>query len=250
MKINPQEEFSFNLAIGERTAANGYQEANIIKDGTFVKGTGGGVCQVSTTLYNALLLAGVDITEVHKHSLAVSYVPLAFDAMVSWGYSDLKFVNNTDVPIFLLSSADGDTVKFTVYGDTLQEGEEIKRRADFVGTIPHTGDKVVPDVNGEYSDKIMFKGEYIRIKYPQEGYESNAYLQYYKDGVLQEEKLIRHEKYAPQEGLVYEGTEDLPQGMTLPKNTVSIIPPQTQSVKDKSVADNSIVTKNPVIYNP
>lgn len=248
--VQPGEEFSFNGIVGERTPENGYKEANVIQDGMFVKGAGGGVCQVSTTLYNALIRAGVNVSEVHKHSLAVSYVPLAFDAMVSWGSSDLKFINDTNLPIFIKGYCDGEKVTFEVYGDTKQANENIVARAEYVGAIPHPGDKVVVDEAGEYADKIMFKGEYLRIKYPQEGYESKAYLDYYRDGVKVDEKLIRHEKYQPQEGLVIEGAEDLPEGMTLPKNNVSIIPPQSSTSTDKTTAESNITTKNPTIYNP
>lgn len=249
-RLDPQEEFSFNLVVGERTKENGFMEANIISDGKFVKGIGGGVCQVSTTLYNAVLLSGLKVTEVNKHSLPVSYVPLAFDAMVSWGYSDLKFVNNSELPVFVVGYEDGNDVTFEIYGATLEDNETIKTRAEFIGTIPHQGDQIIPDTNGEYSDKILFKGEYLRIKYPQEGYHSKAYLQYYVDGELQKEELIRDERYEPQQGIVYEGVEDLPEGMTLPNNTVSIIPPQTDVIKDNNTAIQNINIKNPTNFNP
>ena len=81
--IKPNENFSFNETLGQRSLEKGYKQANIIKDGEFVKGIGGGICQVSSTLYNALLLANIDVTEVHKHSLPVSYVKPGLDAMVS-----------------------------------------------------------------------------------------------------------------------------------------------------------------------
>lgn len=249
-RVEPGVEFSFNEAIGERTASNGYKEANIILDGKFVKGVGGGVCQASTTLYNALLLSGVEVTEAKKHSLPISYVPLAFDAMVSWGFSDLKFKNTSSLPVFIQAVADGAKLTFNIYGATLEDNQQIKTRAEFIGTIPHPGDKIVVDENGQYSDKIIFKGEYFREKYPQEGYHSKAYLQYFKDGQMVDEKLIRNERYEPQAGIVYEGAEDLPEGMTLPNNTVSIIAPQKGSIKDKAQAETNISVKNPTIFNP
>ena len=76
-------EFSFNYTVGERTERRGYKKAKIIVGGEFVDGVGGGVCQVSTTLYNAVLLAGLKIIECHPHSLPVSYVAPSFDAMVN-----------------------------------------------------------------------------------------------------------------------------------------------------------------------
>ena len=99
--LSPGESFSFNSRVGARTEANGFKKAKIIEDGRFVYGTGGGVCQVSTTLYNAALLAGLKVTEYHPHSLSVNYVRPSRDAMVSGSYSDLKFCNTTNCPVYI-----------------------------------------------------------------------------------------------------------------------------------------------------
>ncbi|MBO5884521.1 MAG: VanW family protein, partial [Clostridia bacterium] len=101
MVIKPQQEVSFNQTTGSRTEENGYKKANIILNGVYVEGTGGGVCQASTTLYNAILNADLEVLEVNKHTLPASYVWLAFDAMVSEGYADLRFKNNTDNNIYI-----------------------------------------------------------------------------------------------------------------------------------------------------
>jgi vancomycin resistance protein YoaR len=91
---------SFNSVVGKRTTERGFEEAKIIQGGEFVPGVGGGVCQASTTLFNALLTAGVKIDKSHNHSLLVSYVPIGRDAMVSSG-ADLKFTNNTGGTIYI-----------------------------------------------------------------------------------------------------------------------------------------------------
>ena len=107
------------------------------------------------------------------------------------------------------------------------------------------------DTSGEYSNKVTFKGEYLRLKYPHEGYEANAYLQRYSvDGELLEEKLIRHEIYEPQEGIIIEGIEDIYDGITLPKNDVKFIPPQTSSSTNKNNVSNVISGNNNEKYNP
>ncbi len=222
--INPNEEFSFNEALGKRSEDKGYKQANIIKDGAFVKGVGGGVCQVSTTLYNALLLANIDVTEVHKHSLPVSYVKPALDAMVSWDSADLKFKNTTDLPIFILTNCDGRTLTFSIYGDTKSPNLEIKTTSEITKKIPHKGDKIIQDIDGLYSDKVMFKGEFYRTKYPKDGYEANAYLEYYIDGKFSHKKQIRHSSYDQQQGIVYEGCDILPEGMSLPKDKYTELP--------------------------
>ena len=82
--IPPGEEFSFNRTVGERSYARGYRDALIINNGLFEPGLGGGICQVSSTIYNAALLAGMEITERHNHALAVAYVPLSRDATFLW----------------------------------------------------------------------------------------------------------------------------------------------------------------------
>lgn len=215
-EIKPGQIFSFNEAIGKRCPENGYKEANIIKDGQFVKGVGGGVCQVSTTLYNALLLANIRPIEVHKHSLPVSYVKPGLDAMVSWSTADLKFKNTTNLPIFITSHFNDSNLTFCIYGNTKDNNTKIKTVSQIIKTIPHKGDKILPDVEGKYADKIMFKGEFIREKAPKDGYIAHAYIDTYKNDILVSHELIREVMYEPQLGIVYEGTEDLPEGMTLP----------------------------------
>ena len=178
MIVQAGEEVSFNTITGSRTAENGYKKANVILNGVYVEGTGGGVCQASTTLYNALILSDLEILEVNPHSLPPSYVPLAFDAMVSEGYSDLIFKNSTEKPIYIRTYGDDNTVGVEIYGQPFPEGLKIVRKAEFVGVLNHPGDRIVKDTEKQYTDKVTYEGEYLRLKYPQEGYHSKAYLQY------------------------------------------------------------------------
>ena len=137
-----------------------------------------------------------------------------------------------------------------IYGTPLGEGEEIKTRSEFIKVIPHGGDQVVPDTNGEFSKYVLYKGEYYREKYPKEGYESKAYVQYFKDGELVSEKEIRHDFYQSQNGIVIEGTEELGEGMTLPKNDVKLIKPQTESKVTTENIQKKIETEKPPEFNP
>lgn len=114
--IKPGEEFSFNRTVGPRTAAAGYQEAIIIEDGRFVPGLGGGVCQVSSTLYNVVLLAGLQVTERHPHALPVSYVPPGKDATIAWASLDFKFKNSSGGYLLLKSSVGSGSVTINLYG--------------------------------------------------------------------------------------------------------------------------------------
>lgn len=224
--IEPGQVVSFNEQTGPRTSENGYKNANIIFAGSYVSGMAGGVCQASTTLYNALLLADIEILQANHHSLPASYVPLSFDAMVSEGYADLIFKNNLETPIYIKSYCTEDKAIVEIYGQPFEEGVTIKTRAELIKVLPHSGDNIIRDNAGEYSNKVLYQGEYYRLKYPQEGYESKGYLQYIKDGEVIEEKEIRHDHYTPQNGIIIEGTAVLEDGMSLPDNNVKYISPQ------------------------
>ncbi|MGG3470279.1 VanW family protein [Neobacillus pocheonensis] len=99
--IGAQDSFSYNTTVGPSDAAHGYQKAPEIQEGKLVEGYGGGICQTSSTLYNAIDQLGVSYIEKHHHSLHVGYVPEGRDATVSYGGKDFRFKNTTDVPIIL-----------------------------------------------------------------------------------------------------------------------------------------------------
>ncbi|MCI9253057.1 MAG: VanW family protein, partial [Lachnospiraceae bacterium] len=113
--IQPGDSFSFNHTILPRTAANGYVEANVIVNKKYVPGTGGGICQVSSTLYAAMLTAGLPATERHPHSLNVGYIPEGMDATISGNALDLRFTNIFDDPIQIQASADQGTLTISIY---------------------------------------------------------------------------------------------------------------------------------------
>lgn len=119
IKIMPKKEFSFNETLGKRTREKGYKKAPIIiktkKGPKKSYGLGGGICQISTTLYNAALTADLDITERHPHSKSVGYVEKGKDATVVYGGADLKFVNNRSNPIVIKASITGGKVTVKLY---------------------------------------------------------------------------------------------------------------------------------------
>lgn len=115
--IKPGEEFSFNSHLGEIDAANGFKPELVIKNGSVTPEYGGGLCQVSTTLFRAAILAGLPITERKPHSFPVQhYNPQGFDATIYPGVTDLKFVNNTSNYILIQSKLSGSKVIFELYG--------------------------------------------------------------------------------------------------------------------------------------
>mgnify|MGYP004463594645 FL=1 len=88
--------------------------------------------------------------------------------------------------------------------------------------LKNLGDKVVQDTKKEYTDKVLFKGEKFRLTYPRDGYEAKAYVSYYKDGKLVEEKEIRHEYYSPQQGIIVEGVEEVPAGFEAIESSTAV----------------------------
>lgn len=176
----PGQSFSFNRTVGARTRANGFQSAKIISGGEFVDGVGGGVCQVSTTLYNAAVLAGMEITEFHAHSLSVSYVAPSRDAMVSGTYFDLKFKNNTKTPVYVRMNADFSGVYCTFYGT--DDGVKRTFFSRKVGSVAPPADKIT---EGD-EDKIISRSR--------EGAVSEGYLTEEKNG-RRTTRLIRRDRY-------------------------------------------------------
>ncbi len=126
--INPGEILSFNKIVGPAEKEDGYKESTIIANGQFVNGYGGGVCQVSTTLYNAAILANLQIVERYNHSIydkPTNYVPLGQDAAVFFGYKDLKIKNSLDQRIVVFTEIKSNNLSVTIWGEKML-GKEIK----------------------------------------------------------------------------------------------------------------------------
>lgn len=108
--------FSFNQVVGERTAEAGYDDAPVFMGGRLVPGIGGGICQVSSTLFNTALLSGMDIVERDTHFAPVSYIPVGLDATVAWGYIDFQFKNPYSHPIYVIAEEGAGYVTITILG--------------------------------------------------------------------------------------------------------------------------------------
>ena len=178
--LAPGQIFSFNAVVGERTSANGFLPAKIISGGRFVQGVGGGVCQVSTTLYNAALLSGLEITEYHPHSLRVSYVDPSRDAMVSGSNFDLKFKNILKTSLYVRMDCSDGAVTCTLYG--LSDGVKRSFISRTTAVIPQPED-------------IVEEGEECIVSRGTQGAVSEGYLVEERNGV-RTERLIRRDRYA------------------------------------------------------
>lgn len=194
--LPPEEEFSFNDTVGARTEERGYKAAFVINDGAFVEGVGGGVCQVSGTLYNCALLADLAVTCVHPHSLPVSYVAPSFDAMVS-SWSDLRFVNTLSAPVTLKMTADGQYLRAEIYG---VKGEfSVRRRSETLGEIPFETERLTDTSLAPGEERVEAAGK--------NGLRSEGWLEYFRDGALVRTLRIRRDTYLPQKRIVCEGVK-------------------------------------------
>ena len=136
--IMPGEVFSYNKVVGKRTIAAGYKNAAIFSEGQVVDGLGGGICQVSSTLYNAALYADMTMTSRTNHMFVPSYVKAGRDATVVWGSIDFKFKNERDYPIKIESSVSGGVCTVSFYGLRRQTEYDIKIETDLIRTIKYT----------------------------------------------------------------------------------------------------------------
>ena len=202
MVLQPGQEVSFNQTTGPRGLEQGYQNAGVIEDDEIVDGPGGGVCQVSTTLYQAVVKANLEIVRSNKHSIPVSYVDVGTDAAVAYDYKDLIFKNNTDYPIFIEGRVSGNTVAVSIYGYPLPEGTEIEIVTDVYETIEPEEDKIILDTEGEhvtYTDETKVK------KRSREGIKVRSYRVVKQDGEEVSRELLRDDYYKEVQGEIYQG---------------------------------------------
>jgi len=178
--VKPQEIFSFNKYVGPAEKADGYKESTIIANGVFVNGYGGGICQVSSTLYNAALLANLPIAERYNHSVygdATKYVPLGQDAAIFYEFKNLRFKNNSDHMIVIFSKVFRDTLQVSIFG-----GNEDKAEVEIISK-----DKKVIDYQIiREKDSKLEAGQEIVVQEGVPGYQIKTYRIIRKDG---EEKI-------------------------------------------------------------
>lgn len=135
--IGPGDVFSYNTVVGPRTYDRGFVDAIIFQAGEQVDGVGGGICQVSSTIYMAALRADLKIVSRANHSFAVTYTPKGEDATVVYGYTDFQFKNNTGYPVRLEVSLSGSTVRVRIVGTQTTPGKSVKIETNVIGTVNH-----------------------------------------------------------------------------------------------------------------
>ena len=205
------EEFDTNAALGDRNEENGWKTAAGIRDGTYVQEYGGGVCQVSTTLYNAVLMADLEITERHHHSWPLGYVDIGRDATISTGGPNLRFINSSSAPITIsaLTDKENKTVTVRIYGRPLKDGIRIELTSKKTATLSSPGTETVYDPS-------LAPGESKTIRKARRGSVAETHKLYYSaDGELINKVLVTEDKYRSISGLVNVG----PTAETQPSDT-------------------------------
>lgn len=196
--IMPGNIFSFNNVVGERSKAKGYKGAPIIVGNKVQDGLGGGVCQVSTTLYNAALRANLPSVERVNHTMPSSYVDKGLDATVSYGSIDYKFKNTLKYPVYIESYIRGNTLVCSIYSNRALNDTKY----DFVSEVYET----VPSRTIYVNDSSLSRGTEIIDSSSKTGYKVNVYKITYKNGTQVSKELLYKDYYRQVNGVIRRGT--------------------------------------------
>lgn len=216
--VAPGETFSFNETVGERTPQRGYQDGLMFDQGRVIRGTGGGICLVSTGLYNAALQAGLVLVERHPHSGVVNYAPPGCDAGVVYGVEDMKFRNTTPVPVVIKTRAEEDRVVIELFGQIPPPGQKI-----FVK--PTRLDMISPRVIVK-TDPTLAPGETKVAQRGRSGYDVTVERFWTKKGRIVRDEVVTSEHRAPRSRilLVALPPKPIPAPDTLPLAPMPVIP--------------------------
>jgi len=197
--IMPGDEFSFNKVVGATTPGKGFEYAKVIKNGAFIDEIGGGVCQVSSTLYNAVLKSNLYITERKNHSKIISYVPMGQDAMIAYGASDFKFKNNYSYPILLEVIVKNKEITFNIFSNEEERDPHYEIRSEITKEI-----KPKKEIIYDYS---LEEGKIVIEKSGVSGYIVNTYRIRYENGEIVEKILVGESIYASKNSVVRIGKD-------------------------------------------
>ncbi|MFR8015820.1 MAG: VanW family protein [Clostridiaceae bacterium] len=191
---------------------NGYKTATAYENGKSVDSIGGGVCQISTTLYNASLYAELEIVQRQNHSMSVSYVKPSMDAAIAGTYKDLKVKNPYDTPIYVEGYTKGKTLTFTIYGkETRPSNRTLAFESETLSTTPSP--------TQEIQDPSLPAGKRVKVESGHTGLKSKLYKCVYVGGQLQERTLLNSDTYNASKTVYRVGT-----GVAAPAETTSVAP--------------------------
>lgn len=192
------DKFSYNDTLGQRTEANGFKTAGAYLNGTTVQELGGGICQISSTMYAAALNANMKIVERHNHTFASSYIGLGMDATVSWGGPDFRWENDKEYPVKIEASYWDGYATVTLWG-TRTDKLSVEMVSETKETIPY---KTVTR-----EDPDLYEGKTRVSQAGSDGYRVQTYRKIYDDGKLISNEKEAYSVYTPHEEIIYVGTK-------------------------------------------
>jgi len=194
--VLPGETFSTRAIVGKGVAEEGYVKASVILDGRLVEDYGGGLCQVASTLYNAVLYAELPVVERANHSLKVFYMEAGFDAAIAGDYMDLKFKNNTEYPVLVTAAAQNAVLGVRIYGhETRPPGRTLAFVSELLEVIPPEPDKVL-------QDDSLPSGHVLISTEPQDGYKYELFRIVFMDGEQVARERVNTSIYRPVQGVI------------------------------------------------
>ena len=199
--LYPGEEFDLAKTVSPFTQENGYELAGAYQNGTTVESFGGGICQVATTLYNAVIRAELEVTMRFNHSMMVHYVEPSMDAAIAGDYKDLRFKNNLDAPIYIEGYCSGGIIYFNIYGkETRPANREISFESETVSTTePKT------EFNLDGSGAL---GSVNVVQSPHSGCIAQLWKVVKVDGVEQSREIFNKSNYQASPKIITIGTKD------------------------------------------
>lgn len=196
--LMPGEEFSYNQAVGQRTKAAGFRKAGAYSNGKVIQEVGGGICQVSSTLYNAVLYANLEIVERTNHYFNPGYVKAGLDATVSWGGPDFRFKNNRNYPIRIVTDTSGKKLKVYIYGLKTDDDCTVVLDPRYISSVPYK--------TTYQKDPSLATGETRVISSGSNGCKTATYKYVYdKNGTLISSECISRDTYSPHNKVVAVG---------------------------------------------
>ena len=194
----PNEEFSYNKIVGERTIAAGYKSAATFSNGKVVDGLGGGICQISSTLYDAVVFANLNVTTRRNHQFVTSYLPAGKDATVVWGSQDFKFVNSRKYPIRITATVENGVATIQVWGVKEDVEYDISIETKKIATINPTTQYVQDSNLASGEQKVVQAGSY--------GRKVEAYKVMRLNGQVVSTTLLSRDTYNAMARIVHIGT--------------------------------------------
>lgn len=195
--LMPGEEFSFNQIVGKRTIEEGYKDAKIYQDGKVIDGLAGGICQISSTLYNAVIKANLEIVERRNHSFTTSYVKAGRDATVVYGVIDFKFKNTRTYPIKIEGSVGSGVAEFNIYGIKEETEYSVDLSPIVTASIPYTT-QYIPDAT-------LAPGQQVVVQAGGNGCKVTTYKETKLDGKFVSREIISTDTYQPMKAIIRVG---------------------------------------------